>query len=222
MNTASGVPVTRNPNEPRVRVVGLPGSVRPHGSTRLAVLKALEGAEAQGAITSLIELSQLDLPFAYDHSADYGGDVRKLREMVRTADGIILGTPEYHGGVSGVLKNALDLMGFEEFRGKMIGLIGVAGGAMGAHDALNTLRGVGRALHAWVVPAQAVVPNAGRAFAADGSLRDSALERRLLDVGREVARFALLHKCEEHVSFLREWEQAPENPGGDQNVRMPT
>ena len=63
----------------------------------------------------------------------------------------ILATPEYHGGSSGVLKNALDLMGFDEFEGKMVGLVGVSGGRMGAVDALNTLRNIGRALHAWVV-----------------------------------------------------------------------
>ncbi len=43
-------------------------------------------------------------------------------EEVAGAQGIILGTPEYHGSFSGVLKNALDLMGFDEFEGKMIGL----------------------------------------------------------------------------------------------------
>jgi len=54
-----------------------------------------------------------------------------LREEVKQAHGIILGTPEYLGSYSGVLKNALDLMGFEEFEGKMLGLLGVSGGAMG-------------------------------------------------------------------------------------------
>jgi NAD(P)H-dependent FMN reductase len=39
----------------------------------------------------------------------YPSGVGKLREEVRAAQGIILGTPEYHGGFSGVLKNALDL-----------------------------------------------------------------------------------------------------------------
>ena len=57
----------------------------------------------------------------------YPPGVGKLREEVRAAEGIILGTPEYHGGFSGVLKNALDLMGFDEFEGKMMGLVGVSG-----------------------------------------------------------------------------------------------
>jgi len=64
---------------------------------------------------------------------------------VKRAQGILLATPEYHGGYSGVLKNALDLMGFDEFEGKMIGLVGVSGGNMGAFGALSSLRSVGRA-----------------------------------------------------------------------------
>jgi NAD(P)H-dependent FMN reductase len=46
----------------------------------------------------------------------------------------------------------------------MIGLVGVAGGQMGAFDALNTLRTIGRALHAWVVPEQASVPEGWMVF----------------------------------------------------------
>ena len=48
-----------------------------------------------------------------------------------------------------MLKNVMDLMGFDEFQGKMIGLVGVSGGALGASNALATLRTIGRALHAW-------------------------------------------------------------------------
>ena len=62
----------------------------------------------------------------------YPDDVFRLRTEVKEAEGVILGTPEYHGSFSGVLKNALDLMGFDEFEGKMIGLVGVSGGRMGA------------------------------------------------------------------------------------------
>jgi FMN reductase len=50
---------------------------------------------------------------------------------------------------AGVLKNALDLMGFEEFEGKVVGLVAVSGGAMGGLSALNGLRDISRALHAW-------------------------------------------------------------------------
>jgi NAD(P)H-dependent FMN reductase len=105
-------------------------------------------------------------------------------------------------------------MGFNEIEGKMIGLVGVSGGALGAVNALNSLRTVGRALHAWVVPEQVSIPEAWKVFDASGTLQDSALEERVKEVGRQVARFAYLHKSERAQEFLRAWEGAPVNPGG--------
>ena len=115
--------------------------------------------------------------------------------------------------LSGVIKNALDLMSFDEFEGKMIGLVGVSGGRMGAFDALNTLRNVGRALHAWVIPEQASVPEAWNIFTKDGKISDPQYETRLKEVGRQVVRFARLHKCENALEFLRNWQTAQANPG---------
>jgi FMN reductase len=113
-----------------VQVVGLVGSLRPGSYTRLSVRLALEGAAERGAATQLIDLRNYTLPFC-DGSKDeshYPSDVARLRRDLRAATGMIIGTPEYHGGYSGVLKNALDLMGFTEFEGKTIGLLGVSGG----------------------------------------------------------------------------------------------
>lgn len=200
----------------RILVAGICGSIRPGSYTRMAVRIALRGAEEAGAQTLLIDLQDYDLVFC-DGKVDesiYPEDVFRLRRDVGRAQGIILGTPEYHGGVSGVLKNALDLMGFEEFRGKMVGLVGVSGGALGAVHALDSLRTIGRALHSWVVPEQASIPQAWKAFDEAGALRSGDLENRLKQVGRQVARFANLHTWEKAQEFLTAWEDAPVNPGG--------
>ena len=95
----------------------------------------------------------------------------------------------------------------------MIGLIGVAGGALGAANGLNSLRTVGRALHAWVLPSQATSPEAWRVFDDSGNLTDEDLGERLLDVGRQVARFARLHTSRQAQEFLALWEEAQPNPG---------
>jgi NAD(P)H-dependent FMN reductase len=92
--------------------------------------------------------------------------------------------------------------------------VGVSGGALGAVHALNSLRAVGRALHAWVIPEQASIPEAWKVFDESGTLKDSDLEKRLKEVGRQVARFAYLHTSEKAQEFLRAWEGAPLNPGG--------
>ena len=201
--------------ESTIHVAGISGSLRAGSYTRRAVESALLGAAESGAETRLIDLNDYNLVFrAGKDESGFPADVSRLREEVKQADGIILGTPEYHGSLSGVLKNALDLMGFDEFEGKMIGLVGVSGGQMGAFDALNTLRNIGRALHAWVIPEQASVPEAWKVFDESGTLKDSDLEKRLKEVGRQVARFAYLHTSEQAQEFLRAWEGAPVNPGG--------
>src|SRR5579859_1234949 len=200
--------------ETTIHVAGISGSLRAGSYTRRAVECALQGAAESGAETHLIDLNDYNLVFRVgkDEAGDTPG-VSRLREQVKQADGIILGTPEYHGSLSGVLKNALDLLGFDEFEGKMIGLVGVSGGHMGAFDALNTLRNIGRALHSWVIPEQASVPEAWKVFPEDGKIADPQLEKRLKEVGRQVARFARLHKCENALEFLRNWQTAPSNPG---------
>ncbi len=202
--------------ENHISVVGICGSIRSGSYTRMALKIALEGAQEVGVQTQLIDLRDYDLVFCdgkEDESA-YPEDVFKLRREVKQAGGIILGTPEYHGGFSGVLKNALDLMGFDEIEGKMIGLVGVSGGAMGAANALDSLRTIGRALHAWLIPEQASIPEAWKVFDESGKMKNADLEHRVREVGRKVARFAYLHTSEKAQEFLRAWEGAPINPGG--------
>jgi NAD(P)H-dependent FMN reductase len=199
-----------------IRVAAICGSLRETSYTRDALQQALRGAAEVGAETQLIDLRDYSLVFCdgKEDESQYPQDVFRLRRDVKGADGIILGTPVYHSSCSGVLKNALDLMGFREFEGKMLGLVGVSGGRAGAFSALADLRSIGRGLRAWVIPEQVSIPEAWKAFDSDGSLQDPGLEERLLEVGRQVARFAFLHTSDRALEFLRLWESAPPNPGG--------
>ena len=190
----------------QIRVVGICGSLREESHTRTAVRIALDGAGRLGADTSLIDLRDYELPLCDGREDEntYSDGVHRLRREVGTASGLILGTPEYHGGLSGVLKNAMDLMGFDEFQGKMVGLVGVSGGALGASNALATLRTIGRALHAWVIPEQALVAEAWKQLDAEGKLKDPGLEKRLMEVGEQVARYTfLLHSDQASPDYAK-------------------
>jgi FMN reductase len=88
-----------------------------------------------------------------------------------------LATPEYHGSVSGVLKNALDLMSFDQLSDKVAGLISVLGGQSNS-NALNDLRVIMRWVHAWVIPEQIAIGQAWKAFDPDGNLLDEKLSER--------------------------------------------
>ena len=197
-----------------LNVIGICGSLREGSYTRMALSIALQGSAELGASTRVLDLGDYDLVFADGRDTPYPAGVQRLKEHVKAADGIIIATPEYHSGMSGVLKNAIDLMGFDQFGGKMVGLVGVSGGAMGAVNALNSLRAVGRSLHAWVIPHQVSIPEAWKLFNQQGQLENQDIQERLLEVGRQVARFAFLHSSHEVQEFLKLWEQAPPNPGG--------
>jgi NAD(P)H-dependent FMN reductase len=206
MMSVNGEPV-------EIRVVGLSGSLRAGSATRTAVEYALRGAEEEGAKTELLDLAAYNLPFlGLDREDNSVKAVERFRAELRVSDGMILGSPEIHGSVSGVLKNALDLVGYDEFEGKMIGLVGVAGGRMGATETLSHMRTIGRSLHAWVVPNQVSIGDSNEAFDSKGNPTSLEVGNRLKSVGKQVAHFALLHKCENHMQFLKEWEGAPAAP----------
>lgn len=161
-----------------VNIVGIGGSLRTDSYSMQALHLATKRAEALGAKTQILDLREMNLPFC-DGGDDYPDhpDVAVLQETVKQADGIILSTPEYHGSVSGVIKNALDLMSFEHFSGKVVGALSVLGGQPNS-NALNELRLIMRWVHAWMIPEQIAIGQAWQAFNDNGTLKDEKLAIR--------------------------------------------
>ena len=161
-----------------VKIVGIGGSLRPNSSSYQALAVAIQRVQALGADTQVLDLRQMQLPFCNGDKEypDYP-DVMRLREAVQEADGLILATPEYHGGVSGVLKNTLDLMSFDQLSNKVTGLISVLGGQSNS-NALNDLRLIMRWVHGWVIPEQVAIAQSWKAFDKDGKLLDDQLSQR--------------------------------------------
>ena len=161
-----------------VKIVGITGSLRDGSYSALALEQAVNRVKALGAEVEILDLRDMKLPFCDggDEYPDYP-DVEILREKVKAADGLILATPEYHGSVSGVLKNALDLMSFEHLSGKVAGLISVLGGQSNS-NALNDLRIIVRWVHGWVIPEQVAIGQAWQAFDKEGKLTDEKLAKR--------------------------------------------
>ena len=203
-----------NNDEQTINVIAICGSLREVSYTQMALEVVLSGAKELGANVKLACLRDYDLAFC-DGGDSYPPGVAQLRREVKQAKGIILGTPSYHGGFSGVLKNALDLMSFEQFEGKIIGLVGVAGGRTGAIPALDSLRTIGRALHSWVIPEDVSIPSVSSVFDKSGNINDENIKQRLQDVGRQVTRFSYLHHSRQSQEFLKLWESAADNPGAD-------
>src|SRR6056297_1256747 len=172
---------------PEIHVVALAGSLREGSYTRLATARALEGVDAAGGHGELLDLREYDLP-PLNTDRDEPGDSQRLVDRVGAADAIILASPMYHGSYSGVLKNALDYCGFDEFEGKTVGLLAVSGGSFPI-TTLEHLRSVCRALDSWVLPHQAAIPNVHSAFE-NGEFVDAGTEKRVDTLGRRVVEYA--------------------------------
>lgn len=168
-------------------VVGLCGSLRDGSRTRLALREVLSAAESAAATTDLIDLRGYDLPplNAVDGSVE---DADRLRDQLSAADSILLGTPNYHGSFSGVLKNALDYCDRDAFEGKTIGLLEVAAGEFPG-SALMHLRIVCRTLQGWALPTEVAIPNS-HSIIGECGIDDPELSARARRLGEELVRYA--------------------------------
>ncbi|MEI2377164.1 NADPH-dependent FMN reductase [Priestia sp. YIM B13446] len=125
--------------------------------------------------SSFLDLSQLSLPIFTGEPHQYETEeVQELIEKIEKADGILLATPEYHGAMSGALKNALDFLNSAYFAHKPVALLAVSGGGKGGINALNNLRTVTRALYANVLSKQLVLDPAD--IVEKGTLRKNAAD----------------------------------------------
>ncbi|WP_169708789.1 NADPH-dependent FMN reductase [Trinickia terrae] len=180
-------------------VVGIGGTTRESSSTERALNIALRGAEAAGARTRLFGGAFLhSLPHYAPEQTQRTDAQLELIEAVRAADAVIIATPGYHGGVSGLVKNALDTL--EELRaderpyldGRAVGAIVTAYGWQAAGTVLTSLRSIAHALRGWPTPFGAAVNTLETRFETAETCSDGKVAEQLATVGRQAAEFALV------------------------------
>lgn len=177
-------------------VVGLGGTTVSPSSTERALEIALRAAEARGAEVRMFGgafLSRLPLyvPKAHERTPEESEFVA----AVRAADGLLIASPGYHGSLSGLVKNALDLL--EEtaaddrvyLSGVPVGLIATAYGWQATGGTIAALRAIIHALRGWPTPLAAAVNSAVSRFADDGACADPAVMAQLALVGEQVVDF---------------------------------
>ena len=163
----------------RLKVIGLAGEYRATSKSGMLVNLALTIAKEQGADVEYWDLAERPLPLVGEDGCWTHPNVKAFQSLLEESDAFLLSSPEYHGTMSGVMKNTLDWMYDKHVGGKVFGLMSTLGGVTNANT-LNHLRISLRWLHGWPVPEQLAIGHVKEAFDDDGALVDSDLHQRLV------------------------------------------
>jgi NAD(P)H-dependent FMN reductase len=168
---------------------------------KLLVIAAL-GATREGGAVTHIRLRDYPLPY-------YDGDLEAahgppqqalaLKELLAQHHALLIATPEYNGGYSGLLKNALDWMsrptqadpsGLQGFSGKFAALVSASPGALGGLRSQIALQMALSKLGLLVIPDAFALSHAHEAFDESGQLKDPTSDQLARRVGAALVRRA--------------------------------
>ena len=161
--------------ESRLKVLGLSGSLR-KGSFNTAALRAAQALAPAGVTIEIFDLSPIPLYNEDVRAAGFPSPVEALRGAIKSADALLISTPEYNYSISGVLKNAIDWASRppdQPFDDKPIALMGASGGQFGTARAQYHLRQVFVYLNGRVLNRPEIMIGAAPTrFDGDGALID--------------------------------------------------
>jgi FMN reductase len=179
-------------------IVGFGGTTRPGSSGEKLVAAVLKATEAHGAQSKLFGGEFLSaLPHYAPEKPERTPEQLAFVEAVRAADGIVIGSPSYHGGISGLVKNALDLLEDTRadariyFDGCAVGLVVSAAGWQGGGVTLSAMRDMVHAMRGWPTPVGIAVNSVAQSvFGADGTLADESVKAAVEAQALQIVEFA--------------------------------
>jgi FMN reductase len=208
------VPTGDRSNVAAPYIVGLVGTLRENSSTEKALRIALGAAEAAGARTLVLGGADIDLPAYVEASAGRSSAAQRLIVELCRADGVIIASPAYHGGISGLLKNALDYT--EDMRhesapyleGRAVGCIVTAAGPQAMGTTLSALRDIVHSLRGWPTPLAVGITTLEPNFDAQDACISLRLHEQLVTLANQVVDFAVSHRAAKGRRAIGERERA--------------
>ena len=176
-------------------IVGIGGTSRPNSSSELALRQVLQDLEGMGAQVELFTGHALSKLPIYGDEVDAHDDLREsFIKALREADGVVISSPCYHGGVSGLIKNALDYV--EDMRndprvyldGRVVGVIASAYGNQGVGTVLNQLRQIVHALRGWPTPIGVGINSLEVRFTGD-ECSDESIRKQIKLMAKQLVQF---------------------------------
>lgn len=156
--------------------------------TLIIVLNSIKGYKAE---TLLLDLRATKMPIFNPSSSNSSAtdtEIQKITELVNWADAFILASPDYHGSMSGTMKNFLDHY-WEEFAGKTFGYICTS------HEkgltVMDQMRTAVRQCYGWSLP-YGISVNAKEDFNEEGEIINELLDKRLKILARDLVTYGKL------------------------------
>lgn len=180
------------------KILAFAGSLRKDSLNKKLVKVAIKGAEAAGAEVTYIDPRDYPLPI-YDGDLEQSEGIpenaKKLKQLFREHQGLLIAAPEYNSSITGVLKNLIDWVSRSEqgepmlacYRGKVAGILAASPGALGGLRGLVTVRSILGNIYVHVIPEQQAIAKAHEAFNEDGTLKDKKQQESVEAVGRSLA-----------------------------------
>lgn len=157
-------------------------------SNRVALFFKSFLASKNLATSEILDLMQYQFPVFEErlkYQKDPSASVLDFASRIKTADGVIIVTPEYNGGYPASLKNVIDLL-YDEWHRKPVAISTVSDGVFGGTQVITSLQFSLWKMRAWTVPAMFPVPNAGENFDERGQLLNATMERRATNFVNEL------------------------------------
>lgn len=189
-------------------IICISGTSRPGNYTIKALRVVAEELEQSGATVSMIDGQRLSLSFPGQPQTT---DAKTLLDQVKSAHGIVLATPEYHGTFSAMTKLVIENLGFPSaLAGKPVALVGVAAGRIGAIKTLEQLKGVCSHVGAIVVPGSVSIAGVKNLFDEAGNCTDPKTEQALRGAATSLTNFLKDYVCPKYIleEMVREEEKS--------------
>ena len=161
-------------SEAPLTILAVVGSLQRDSVTRIVVSHVAQQLQASGCTVDVLDFEKESLALYNPDTAHSLPGYEQLQARVHRADVIVLGTPDYHGSISGALKNFLDHF-WHEFAGKLFATI-VASHEKGL-TVTDQLRTVARQCYAWTLPYGVSLTE--NVDVKDGQIASDALKQRL-------------------------------------------
>ena len=159
----------------------LAGTNRPNSNTRKVVAEVETIYRELKVPVELIDLAKLPPEiFSASSYAEKPASFKPFSEVIQRADGIVLVTPEYNGGMPGVLKYFIDMLKFpESFEQRPVCFVGVAAGQWGALRPIEQLQAIFGYRNAHIYPERVFMSGINGLLDDTGKIKDPDLIERL-------------------------------------------